>query len=224
MCTATSWNTNAAKFIKRFPDYDVSGIGSYQRLMIRPSEMQVTCLNDGRKSLQLHPFGTRIKPDGQAGRTVVNARRENLARSKMWSRLVGTRRCLVFISAFYECRHACGSMEVFRISESLGDSPASVSALAALYTQEGGVVVVTRPAEAEVLEVHDRMPAVLAEDHLNTWLNAPQADAMELLELPPVPLRLKRITPAAFKLPPDSPALLEAVDTPKPPPAQQELF
>lgn len=121
-------------------------------------------------------FGLRRGETGQ----VINARGETLAQRPMFRGLLGTGRCLVVASGFYEWRAATdgGKTPYFFARE---DGAPFV--FAALHGRRaagpphracaaGGFVIVTTAANDVVAPLHERMPVMLDAQGARAWLDA----------------------------------------------------
>lgn len=113
---------------------------------------------------------------------VINSRSEKADVTPMFSRAVRERRCLVPMSGFYEWRRtASGSKTKEKYAFSQADT--GTMFLAGLYGSfaggaEGGgydgFVILTQPADAQMLPYHHRMPVILSSRQArHSWLFAP---------------------------------------------------
>ncbi|MEQ8736403.1 MAG: SOS response-associated peptidase [Rhodospirillaceae bacterium] len=108
---------------------------------------------------------------------VTNARCETLDVMPMFSDAFQSRRCAVPVSGYYEWKRAVdGTRTPWKISRK-NDSASCFMAIAGLHTfnsktkQCHFVVVTTEPNEVAA-EIHDRMPVILNDASLKTWLSA----------------------------------------------------
>jgi putative SOS response-associated peptidase YedK len=115
---------------------------------------------------------------------VNNARDDNLMNEfGMWHEwfLQPGQRCLIPITAFAEAVGPKGAMT--RTWVSVADQP--IAACAGLWrpTDEWGdsYTMVMVDAVPEMMEIHDRMPAILHPGDFDTWLRAPAHEAFELV-------------------------------------------
>ncbi|MEQ9444999.1 MAG: SOS response-associated peptidase [Rhodospirillaceae bacterium] len=126
---------------------------------------------------------------GSKGRItpVTNARCETLDVMPMFRDAFQSRRCAVPVSGYYEWKRAVdGTRTPWKIWRQ-NDSAASLIAIAGLYTFNSKtkqcyfVVVTTEPNEVAA-EIHDRMPVILTEEGVDTWLslNTGRADLRSL--------------------------------------------
>lgn len=101
----------------------------------------------------------------RGGGIVVNARAETADRTRMFRDAYRDGRCVVPADGFFEWRREGRVNQPYLFRR--GDR--GVFLMAGLY--EGGrYVILTRDAEGEVVDIHDRMPAVLDPEEAKRWL------------------------------------------------------
>lgn len=164
---------------------------------------------EGSGSRVLEMFRWGLVPhwarDPRAGSRMINARSETVAEKPAFREAFRRRRCLVPADAFFEWRAA--SRQPFRIY--LRDGvPFGFAGLWESWTGEDGEVIasctlLTTEANADLRELHDRMPVILDPDDYATWLDPErwQPEALQALlrprpagemQLHPVPRRVNR--------------------------------
>ena len=119
--------------------------------------------------------------------TLVNARAETLLEKPSFRAALRHKRCLVPADGFYEWMGPAGRKRPFLIRPRAGGP----MALAAIYEHwlgaEGSelesMAIITTTANRVVGAIHDRMPAILAPDQFETWLDVRRVDAKEAAEL-----------------------------------------
>lgn len=145
------------------------------------------------------------------------------------------RRCLVVTDGFYEWRKTDANKDGQPFAVAMADGSAMVMAgLWEDWTAPSGetvrtVTIITTEANATLANVHARMPVVLAKADWPKWLGEEAASAAALKALlrpcPPEAIRLWAVRRAVGNVRNEGPALLEAVDEPRPePPKQASLF
>ena len=100
--------------------------------------------------------------------TVINVRAETAASKPMFRNSLLHRRCVVPTSGFFEWSHDRAHNKY-----SFRQAGSGVLYLAGLYRDFGGgrrFVILTRPANESIADVHDRMPVILQEDQLDSWV------------------------------------------------------
>lgn len=128
--------------------------------------------------------------DPSAFPLIINARSEEITEKPAFRDAIRYRRCLVPVSGFYEWKKASGkAKQPYFIHPAEG----GVVAFAALWETwshpEGGEIdsgaIITVAANAELSEVHHRMPVVIRPEDWDCWLRGDTRDALKLLRSAP---------------------------------------
>jgi putative SOS response-associated peptidase YedK len=123
------------------------------------------------------------------GARLINARVETVEDTPAFRAAYERRRCLICADGFYEWRRAGGgrAKTPFRITREDG-APFAFAGLWSIWHSPGDEVlrtctIITRPANAAVAPLHDRMPVILDPGAEATWLDAdaPRPVLRELL-------------------------------------------
>jgi putative SOS response-associated peptidase YedK len=160
--------------------------------------------------------------DPAAGPRPINARVESLLDRPHFAGALATRRCLVPVDGFYEWRTEAGRRRPHLLASPDG-SPLAIAAVWDRWAGDGHGVepvvscaLVTTPAGPDVAPLHDRMPAIVAADDWDEWLDHANADEHALLELlRPLPAGSLRVRPASLEVNStanDGPHLLDPPD------------
>lgn len=126
-----------------------------------------------------------------------NARVESLEDKPMFRAAFQGQRCVIPLAGFWEWPVRAGVKTRVRIARK-DDRPLLVAGLwNRTMTPDGPLescTIVTRPPTADLVDVHDRMPALLLSKDLEVWLDAPpqQARAAALSSWQP---RILTVTP-----------------------------
>jgi len=142
----------------------------------------------------LVPFWAR---DARVGNSMINARSEGIEKKPAFREAVRSRRCAVPASGFFEWQGAPGRKQPYAIT--LPGHP--LFAFAGLWERwqpaEGDPLetftIVTTDANEAVAPVHDRMPAILAAEAVDLWLEGPADEARGLLKPWPGETRLRAV-------------------------------
>lgn len=141
------------------------------RYNVAPSqEAFVARADGGRTRLQPARFGF----PGRQGQFVVNARSETAGRLPMFRQAFREGRCVVPSDGFYEWRGAAGKRQPLWYHRP--DGGLVLMAGLARTAEDGRLefVILTTPANGEVRDVHDRMPALLSPEEASAWLARPE--------------------------------------------------
>ena len=173
----------------------------------------------GERRLDAFRWGLvpRWAKDPAVGNRMINARAESLHRNGAFKPAFARRRCLIPATGFYEWRKAASGQkrkpQPYFIRRSDGD----LYAFAGLWetwrrrapSSEGGrsqgagdtlrsATIITTAPNDMLVDLHDRMPAILAPDAWDAWLD-PDEDDLEALGglLVPAPPTLTVMHPVA---------------------------
>jgi putative SOS response-associated peptidase YedK len=138
-----------------------------------PGAPQLVVTRDDDDGLVLEElrWGVRSGP-----RLVQNARRESLG-APLWREHLGER-CVVPADGYVEWQKTPEGKQPLWFRDSA--APGQTLWMAGLRLPDGFVIITTPPSE-DVARVHDRMPALLPRDAVDTWLTATWPAARALL-------------------------------------------
>jgi putative SOS response-associated peptidase YedK len=123
--------------------------------------------------------------DPSGAQKLINARVETLAEKPAFRGALEQRRCAILADGFYEWSGPTGHRQPHRITID-GGAPFAFAGLWERWhrgeTTIESCAIVTCPANALVAPLHDRMPAILADDAaLDAWLEGEVADALDVV-------------------------------------------
>ncbi|UCD19949.1 MAG: SOS response-associated peptidase [candidate division WOR-3 bacterium] len=155
---------------------------------IAPSQDVACVVGDGGNRLVKFRWG--LVPfwadDPSIGYKMINARSETLTQKKSFARAFRTQRCLVVADGFYEWRKlADGKRKMPMYIHLRDDRPFGFAGLYENWKGKDGTVlqtctIITTPPNELMASIHNRMPAIIAVDQRNMWLNR-EIDDPELL-------------------------------------------
>lgn len=116
---------------------------------------------------------------------LINARVETAAEKPTFREDWIRHRCIIPASGYYEWEHLTASDSKPKTGDKYAIHPthSTMTWLCGLYRIEAGLphfVVLTREPADSIRFIHDRMPLLLPEDHLSSWL-APTTNPADLL-------------------------------------------
>jgi putative SOS response-associated peptidase YedK len=145
----------------------------------------------------------------------INARSETAAKSGMFRGPLAQRRCIVHADAFYEWKVVEGGKQPYAIARQDG-KPLAFAGIWESFrwsdeTVHRGFAIMTTTPNAEMDELHDRMPVILEEQDWPVWLSEAEGNHRALLR--PAPDGTLRTWPVARRVGSpknNGPELLEA--------------
>jgi putative SOS response-associated peptidase YedK len=169
---------------------------------VAPGDDHVILRADGgARVLREATFGITVRP----GQLTINARAESAALKPAFREAWRTRRCAVPADGFYEW----SGPKTLRRPSWLHRPDGRPLLFAALWrpTADGApeFAILTVEANADVRSLHDRMPAILAEDALDAWLDGPEPPALA----PEGTLSARAVSQRVNSVRHDDPACLE---------------
>lgn len=135
----------------------------------------------------LLPFWAK---DKKAGYKMINARAETVEEKRSFSPSLKDRRCIIPVSGFYEWKRESKTDKQAYAIKRKDDCPLLIAGLWACNkrVEEGTELetytVLTHTPNTLVADIHNRMPVILDEDEIGTWLDAPWGEASELTQDP----------------------------------------
>ena len=111
----------------------------------------------------------------------INARAETLAGKPYFRDAFKRRRCLVPTNGYYEWRAAPGGKQPYFIRMTGADLFSFAGLWSVWQGPDGPVescVIITTAAKETLADIHDRMPAIIAPDNYDAWLEAGGQDLL----------------------------------------------
>jgi putative SOS response-associated peptidase YedK len=134
----------------------------------------------------LLPYWTK---EPARARRPINARSETAATSGMFKDALARRRCLVPADAFYEWKVVEGGKQPYAIARQDGQAMAFAGLWESFRWPDETVTrsftILTTTPNAEMAELHDRMPVILEQQDWPIWLGETAGDHAVLLRAAP---------------------------------------
>jgi putative SOS response-associated peptidase YedK len=149
----------------------------------------VTVDESGRRVLRLMRWGLvpHWAKDLSIGTKLINARAETLAEKPAFRDAVRHRRCLIPADGFYEWKGAPGAKRPHLVKPRAGGPMALAGIFENWLGADGSeietVAILTVAANAAMSALHYRMPAIIAPEHFDAWLECRSGTAAEIAEL-----------------------------------------
>jgi putative SOS response-associated peptidase YedK len=134
----------------------------------------------------LVPFWAK---DASIGNRMINARAETLTEKPAFSRIFKNQRCLIVADGFYEWKKLDEKSKMPMYIHLRANRPFGLAGLYSTWKspKDGSVlttctIITTTPNEL-LAPIHDRMPAIIAREHRNAWLDGGISDPQALMPL-----------------------------------------
>lgn len=232
MCARITLTTTTAEIVDLFGLSSDPGRPRPRRYNVAPSQpIPVVRVASGKRELADLRWGL-IPHWSHEPAGYVNARAETVTEKPAFRDPFRRRRCLVPADGFYEWKHVGKKKRPYYFRKLGG----GVLAYAGVWDSWNGpdgpvetVAVLTVPANELVKPMHDRMPAIVNEDHFAAWLDPGETRPERLLPLlRPYPAERMEVRPVSDRVNgtrAEGPELLEPVPEPaKPTWVQPNLF
>jgi len=128
----------------------------------------VILMSNGQPAVEKVKWGF-ARWDGKG--IIINAKSETAANSRFFAPYVNHYRCVIPAHGYYEWKTLPDKK---KIKFSFTDEKGGGIFMAGLYrlTNEGKeFVILTKPADENISDIHDRMPVMLTKDQLAAWLD-----------------------------------------------------
>jgi putative SOS response-associated peptidase YedK len=153
--------------------------------------------------------------DPAIGQRLINARVETLAERRAFREALPAQRCAIFADGFFEWSGDKGHRQPYRIVVD-GGAP---FAFAGLYDRWEAAenpletcTIVTCPANELLAPLHDRMPAILTGEAIQTWLHGSVDEALALcVPFDPARMAIYPVTPEMNHHAFDDPRAIEPI-------------
>lgn len=126
--------------------------------------------------------------DEKSGARMINARMETLHEKPAFNRLLASNRCIVPFDGFYEWKKIGFKSRLPLYITVDGSRVFCVAGLWDVWNSSEGILLhtftlITTPPNDFMIPIHNRMPAILLQEHEKLWLSGdiPTKDLMELL-------------------------------------------
>jgi putative SOS response-associated peptidase YedK len=188
---------------------------------VAPTNIMPILIFDGKRVVRPMRWGLipEWTKDASAVPILINARSESLTEKPSFRGLINSNRCIVIADGYYEWQKTLSGKQPFYIHH----HQKRLLPMAGLYSpwrDETGrllltYTVVTTPASAELQFIHERMPAILAPEEIEPWIDCravEKSQALELLRSYRVPLTAYPVGPLVNSVKNNSPQCLQAIN------------
>jgi putative SOS response-associated peptidase YedK len=190
MCGRFTLTVNPSQLQEAFPWVEVPE-DIRPRYNIAPSQPVAVIPNDGKNRLDFFLWGLipSWAKDPAIGNRMINARSETLAEKPSFRAAYRRRRCLVPADGFYEWRSDPGSkVKTPMLIQMESREPFAFAGLWELWNSPDGsqlfsCTIITTDPNPLLARIHNRMPAILAPDDYQRWLEPGEVDPDALANL-----------------------------------------
>lgn len=145
-------------------------IKEHQGEIFPSNEAPVVYNDNNQKCLGLMNWGFR---PSYSNNLVINARSETVHKKKLFKESFHTRRCIIPANGFYEWE----KVDDKKIKHFINIQKDEIISLAGIYDffningkQQMAFCILTKAAPPELINIHDRIPVIIKEEHENEWL------------------------------------------------------
>lgn len=164
MCGRFYFGEDTEKEIQRVVYERTDGMGKIPQGDIHPSETAVAIIGQSSELFAKEMYWGF--PVSHSSKLMINARAESVLEKKSFSDSVLHRRCVIPARHFYEWDHSKNKV-TFTCKES------RTLYMAGFYNRFDNVdrfIILTTAANCSMSPVHDRMPLILSEEEIRSWI------------------------------------------------------
>ena len=161
------------------PNYNVTPTQKILTIIKHDNENKLEKLHWG-----LVPFWAK---DVTIGSRMINARAETVSQKPSFRNAFRKRRCLIPVDGFYEWKGEKGNKQPYYVFIPSGEPFAFAGLWETWIDQKSdeesvynSCTIITTGASESIREIHHRMPAILAPESHEKWLNTDIQDSIEL--------------------------------------------
>ena len=156
---------------------------------IAPTQISPILIDNGKRIVKPMRWGLipSWAKDDKFGAKMINARIETLTEKPSYRNLLPKKRCVVITDGYYEWKRDGDRKIPFYIK----NPDNKLLAMAGLYdvwkNPDGQLIptytIITKDAQQEIAAIHNRMPVILPQEHLDIWIKTEMASSTDALEL-----------------------------------------
>jgi putative SOS response-associated peptidase YedK len=160
------------------------------RFNVSPGQDVITIINDGAKN-RVGTLRWGLVPsfakDEKIGYQMINAKAETLHSKPSFLPSFTSKRCVILADSFYEWKRMDGEKQPMRIQKK-DEKIFPMAGLWSTFVKPDGsklhtCTIITTEGNALMKDIHDRMPVILDDDAMKTWLNPRITNLYELSQL-----------------------------------------
>jgi len=201
MCGRYSISKSETEVAKRFGVKIESNLFAV-RYNAAPSQILPVITNEDPSKIVFQRWGLipSWAKDSSIGNKLINARAETIGEKPAFRKAIRSQRCLVIADGFYEWKKTPRGKAPYRITMKNGEIFAFAGVWDRWKDEHGNEIksfsIITVEPNALMVEIHNRMPAILLPGHEKGWLeNLSLLEALEMLK--PFPAELMECYPVS---------------------------
>ncbi len=156
---------------------------------IAPTQSSPILIDNGKRIVKAMRWGLipAWAKDDKFGARMINARIETLLEKPSYRNLVSSNRCIVITDGYYEWKRD-GDRKVPYYLKDHNDKLFPMAGLYDFWRHPDGFLIpsytiITKEAQKDSATIHNRMPVILPQEHLDEWLKTENSSVSEALEL-----------------------------------------
>ena len=156
---------------------------------IAPTQNSPILIDNGKRTIRAMRWGLipSWAKDDKFGAKMINARIETLTEKPSYKNLLQRNRCIVIADGYYEWKRD-GDKKLPYYLKNPDDELLTMAGLYDIWKQPNGnllpsYTIITKDAQENLSNIHHRMPVILPQVHLNTWLKNEKYSVTNALEL-----------------------------------------
>lgn len=156
---------------------------------IAPTQSSPILIDNGKRIVKAMRWGLipSWAKDDKFGSRMINARIETLLEKPSYRNLVSSNRCIVITDGYYEWKRT-GDRKVPYYLKDPNDKLLPMAGLYDMWKHPDGFLIssytiITKEAQKDLATIHNRMPVILPQRHLDEWLKTENSSVSEALEL-----------------------------------------
>ncbi len=156
---------------------------------IAPTQSSPILIDNGKRIVKAMRWGLipSWAKDDKFGSRMINARIETLLEKPSYRNLVSSNRCIVITDGYYEWKRT-GDGKVPYYLKDPNDKLLPMAGLYDMWKHPDGFLIpsytiITKEAQKDLATIHNRMPVILPQEHLDEWLKTENSSVSEALKL-----------------------------------------
>jgi putative SOS response-associated peptidase YedK len=156
---------------------------------ITPTQNSPILIDNGNRIVKLMRWGLipSWAKDDKFGARMINARIETLTEKPSYRNLVSRNRCIVITDGYYEWKKESDSKMPYYLKDP-NDNLLPMAGLYDIWKHPDGYLIpsytiITKEAQNDIATIHNLMPIILPQEHLDKWLKTEKFSVLSVLEI-----------------------------------------